>query len=285
MIIQDALNIAKNKLQKAEIGNYSWEAEELLSFVIKKDRTYTIAHSDELLTIKEKKKYFKLINKRYKRIPFAYLVGYQYFYGFKFLVNKNVLVPRSETEQIVEEVIEITSNKTDKINIIDIGVGSGCIAVSIYKTCHERINSVTGVDISKKALKVAKKNASILEAKILCKKSNLLDYFIKSKYFEDKKEIIIVANLPYVSKDDFHQKELEFEPKISLFSPEDGFRHYRQLAKQIKMIKEKFNTNIILICEAHNDQMSKLKQIFNFAKEKRIKKDLSGKDRILILSV
>ena len=195
MTIQETLKKAKEKFNKAKIKNPHIDAEILLSGILKKEREFLLIHSEKKLTKLQSEKFNKLISRRIKGEPVAYLIGYKYFYGNKFAVNKDVLVPRPETEMFIQNVERITHNKKNNI-IIDAGTGSGCIIISLAKSIKESSSGYPeldsydffGIDVSRKALKVAKKNAELnhVDEKIEFLHGDLLEPILKSKILNIK---------------------------------------------------------------------------------------------------
>jgi len=183
------------------------EAERLLAFLLSCSREHLVSYPQEIVDKKIIKKFTRLQKKRKKYYPLAYLIGEKQFYGLNFLVNKNVLVPRPETEQIVDYLLVYLNNKNNKqpLNFLDIGTGSGAIIITLVKKIQDlkpknsNFYSFYASDISISALKIAKKNAKKygLEKNIIFKRSYLIKN-ISTKYLkDDKKDLIITANLPY----------------------------------------------------------------------------------------
>ncbi len=275
--IQQSLNQATKALGQNGINTASLDAEVLLSFVIKKSKEHLYTYPDEKLTATQTKKFAELIKRRSTGEPVAYLVGYKEFFGLNFKVNKTVLIPRPETEIMIEEVIKNKNVKT----IIDIGTGSGCIAVTLAK--HFPKAKIYAGDICKRALKVAQTNATTHKVKINFKPGNLLEPF------KNIKADILIANLPYgwnAWKNNTNAETigLKFEPKKALFTDEHGLRLYRELLEQI--IKSKINPRFIYF-EYDHRQTAELKELVKqYLPEYKIKikKDLAGLDRVIILS-
>lgn len=201
------------------------EADLLLGHVLNKGKEFLYMHGEKKLTALQQKKFETMTAKRKKGMPVAYLLGYKYFYGLKFKVTPNVLIPRPESEWLVEEVLRLTKSKP-KVKILDVGTGSGAIAISIAKSSKAR---VFASDISAKALSVAKANAKANNVKVSFIKSDLLKE-VKGKFD------IIIANLPYVPISDYKNllKNLKFEPKLALTDGRDDFRLVLNLVEQAK---------------------------------------------------
>jgi release factor glutamine methyltransferase len=217
MKISEHLKTAAEILQKGEVSEPRREAASLLAFVLQKDKTFLIAHSDYELSAAEENQFQNVLRRRARREPFQYIVGCQEFYGLDFSVTKDVLIPRPETEMLVEAAFEILK---DGSRFCEVGIGSGCIAISIL---HQlQTTSAIGLDISEKALKIAEENAKT-HGVLTRLKLKISDVF---ENLGDKKFDLIVSNPPYISSEDidFLQPEVRsFEPHIALTDARDGF--------------------------------------------------------------
>ena len=242
------------------------------------DRLYIHLNLEKFLSEEEENLFLKLINERLNNRPIAYIVGNREFMGLDFYVQEGVLIPRPDTEILVEEVIEIGNNKGE-IEILDIGTGSGAITVSLAKYLDNA--NLTSVDISDIALEVGKKNAisNNVDNKIEFIKSNLFTEIDKDKKFD-----VIVSNPPYIRKKDVQNLESQvkdFEPYTALEGGEDGLDFYRKITEQAKLyLKE----NGVLAYEVGHDQsedVSKLMKINGYTNI-YTKKDLQGIDRVVI---
>ena len=207
--------------------------------------------------------------------PVQYIVGNVNFYGNEIKVNKNVLIPRFETEELVEYTISyIKKMFKEKINIIDLGTGSGCIAITLKK----KINSnVSAIDISKEALEVARENAKKNKVEINFIQNDMLDNI--SNKFD-----VIISNPPYISKNEEIQDIVrKNEPSLALYADNEGLYYYEKIIKQAKKnLKEKF----IIAFEIGYMQGDKIKKLAeqNYPKaEVVLKKDLQGKDRFIFI--
>lgn len=207
--------------------------------------------------------------------PVQYIVGNVNFYGNEIKVNKNVLIPRFETEELVEYTISyIKKMFKEKINIIDLGTGSGCIAITLKK----KINSnVSAIDISKEALEVARENAKKNKVEIDFIQNDMLDNI--SNKFD-----VIISNPPYISKNEEIQDIVrKNEPSLALYADNEGLYYYEKIIKQSKKnLKEKF----IIAFEIGYMQGDKIKKLAeqNYPKaEVVLKKDLQGKDRFIFI--
>ena len=226
--ISETLKNASEILSRNGIAQPRREADSLLAFVLQKDKTFLIAHSEYELTDEEQKQFQEFIKRRAKREPFQHITKRQEFYGLDFEVSKDVLIPRPETELIVENAIDIL-REIDAPRFCEVGVGSGCISVSILKNV-ETVNAI-GLDISEKAVQIAKQNAIRHEVsgRLELKISNVFES-LKNEKFD-----LIVSNPPYISIDDFEnlQREVrDFDPMIALTDGKNGFSIIEQIVKE-----------------------------------------------------
>lgn len=218
MTIAESLKIAAATLRNADIAQPEREAASLLMFAIKRDRTFLFAHNEYELNEAESRAYSNLIARRQTREPFQHIVGKQEFYGLDFVVTPDVLIPRQETELLVEAAIEILNGK-ENARILEIGTGSGCIAVSLLHSSPTVI--ATAADISERALVIAKKNAETngVAGRITFLRSDLYEALDPQK-FE-----IIVSNPPYIPAKDVATLQAEvrdFDPITALTDGADG---------------------------------------------------------------
>lgn len=264
-----------------------YEQELILAHILKKSREYVLTHPDIALTKHQQKQYRNMAARRLKNEPLAYILGHKEFYGLDFKVSPQTLIPRPETELLIEEVLRL---KPKNSFIIDVGTGSGNIIISLSKNIKEK-NTYFGVDISEKALAVAKYNARKHKVyrKIRFIKSDLMDHFIKYRPLNIK-QLIIVANLPYLSEKIYNSTMPDVknhEPKIALYGGSDGLEYYKRLFKQIQIIKENcYMLHVSCYMEISPEQKKKLSKIAkkDFPGCKiGFKKDLGGKWRIAIL--
>lgn len=218
-------------------------------------------------------RFMQLVDKRCHKIPLQYLTGRQEFMGFSFYVNENVLIPRQDTELLVEKVLEVI-DKHSEIKILDMCTGSGCIGISIKKL---RPNTkVTAADLSEKALGVARKNGANLKAEVK---------FVQSDLFEkiNEKYDIIVSNPPYIRKSDIltlMDEVREHEPLMALDGDEDGLKFYRDISSKLN---EFLNDGGLIFYEIGYDQGETVPDILkaNNFMNINVYKDLSGNDRVV----
>ncbi len=292
--------ILRNK--PAEIN--SLDLEILLAKAINQSREFVLTHPEYHLTKIQHIKFHSYISARVKLKPLAQIIKEKEFYNLNFIVNKHTLIPRPETELLVEEVLQKTNQLADKHSrtdccLLDVGTGSGNIIISLVKNIpfqksNLSVDKFIAIDISGGALRVAKKNARQhkIEKRIVFLKGNLLKPFLK-KYSEKPlpKNLIISANLPYLSKKIYHNCDdgvKLFEPKTALYSPNDGLQHYENLLKQLRdstTIKQK---NLFLFLEISPEQKNLIEGLIKkyFPQAKIIfKKDLAGKWRLCNITI
>lgn len=282
------------------------DIEILIAHSLKKPKEFLFIHPEYRLSIWETIKLKHLLRSYHRGYSVAAIIGHKEFFGLDFFVDKNILIPRPETELMVEEVLSETNNSSNKILLIDVGTGSGCIPISILKN-SQIIHSVIALDISNAALKIAKKNFNkILDSrwslssrsgggkdktargdntKIKLIKSNLLTKVFNRNY-QSFDQIIFTANLPYLTDEQVKQEpSIWKEPKIALVAKENGLALYRQLLEQI--IKIFTNKKLLILLEIDPSQSEQIKQLAKSYLPQgnlEIKKDLAGLDRILKIS-
>lgn len=222
---------------------------------------------------------FMTLLKKANDVPVSYLLGYQDFYGYRYQVNKNVLIPRNETEELINYCLEyIKKNNYKKIKILEIGTGSGCICITLNKELNKLNidNEITSCDISNEALKVAKQNALILNSNINFIESDVFSNLINYDYD------LIISNPPYIEKNEFVSKRvLNNEPHIALFSDETGLEIYKKIFSQInKFINLKALFFEISPCIEQGLELLKNKYCPNF--NSQYKKDINGFIRFAI---
>lgn len=231
------------------------------------------------------KQWKNIVSELKKQRPVQYILGETAFYGLSFLVNENTLIPRPETEELVELIIESTNYelRNTKLKVLDIGTGSGCIAISLAK--HLPTSEVYAIDVSEKALATAKKNAELNKVAIDFISTNILDVFNLSAVAGlDKQFDIIVSNPPYVrnlEKDEIKPNVLEYEPHLALFVDDiDPLLFYRKIAE---LAIKNLNPNGKLYFEINQylgKETIKLLEDFGF-RNVELKKDIYGNDRMI----
>ncbi len=276
MNIKDTIINGANILKNYKILNPYLDTEIILSKVIKKDRKYIILNLNEKLNKTVLDNFYNLIERRKKNEPIAYLTNKKEFWKYEFFVNCDVLIPRPETEIIIEEVLRFSTEKSN-LNILDIGVGSGCILLSILK---DRKNFYgTGIDISKKSLKVSKLNAKILGLFNRVKFYNSdVDNFNIGKYD------IIVSNPPYIESLDLKYLEKDvknFEPSLALNGGLDGISKIRKVINKSSYLIKKNGKFILEIGVGQKNKVIELLREKGFYINK-VLKDYAKKDRCII---
>ncbi|MGE5474574.1 MAG: peptide chain release factor N(5)-glutamine methyltransferase [Ignavibacteriales bacterium] len=274
-VIKEGIDILKPNIESAWL-----EAHVLLGYVLNKERTFLISHDDEAITKQEYDKYMDCLNKRISGIPLQYITGNQEFMSLNFNVDPSVLIPRPETEILVEEILKYVSSSSENehINILDIGTGSGCISVSIAHNSEKAM--ITAVDISKDALDTAKKNAE---------KHGITDRirFIESNLFSgiEKKEFdVIVSNPPYIETKIISSLQTEvkdYEPMQALDGGSDGLDCIKRIIEDAHLY---LKSGGLLAFEVGHDQAERTASIIaenGRYQNIRIIKDYSGIDRVV----
>ncbi len=268
------------------LQNFSKEIEPsevriLVAHVLKKSREFLITHPEYKLSKLQNWKIKRLIKKRIQGIPVAYLTGHKEFFGLDFLINKHTLVPRPETEVLVEEVLKELQQKNI---LIDVGTGSGCIPISMLKTINSPITTYA-TDISSKALKIAKKNASKHLVKINFFKGNLLEPLIKNRSsLITNCSVIITANLPYLTQEQFDSEfSIQHEPRSALIAEDNGLALYKKLIEQIQHLRTAYDVQVTTFFEIDPSQTIQLSRYIQSQFPKtliKIIKDGMGNDRV-----
>ena len=278
MTIKEMLSKGMIMLKGNNIDSPKLKARLLLQYILKKPRQHLIVYDNEEVGKKEQWEYFVNIEKLANGIPLQHITHHQEFMKMDFYVDENVLIPRPDTEILVEEAIKI-AQKIPKPKILDLCTGSGAIAISIAKNVPEA--EVYGIDISKKAIEVAKRNAKELNANVEFVKSNLFSKLDKMKFD------IIVSNPPYIKKSDINylSDEVKKEPEIALDGGYDGLDFYRKITEQaIDYLK----LGSYLCYEIGYDQKEEVINIINshgHYSKTYCKKDLGGNDRVIVTQV
>lgn len=277
MQIKDVIRKGMIELKVNGIQEPNLKARLLMQHILNKPRQYLLVHDTDMLTLRQQVDYFKAIKKLKQGVPLQHITNMQEFMKLNFYVSQDVLIPRPDTEILVEEVINIAKKIRAK-KILDLCTGSGAIAVSLAKYIED--SQITATDISEKALRVAKLNAknNEVEDKITFLKSDLFKEIPKEKYD------IIVSNPPYIRKEEIERldREVKKEPHIALDGGEDGLDFYRKI---IHNSEEYLKFNGYLCLEIGYDQkIDVIEFIENEEKYKDTysKKDLYGNDRIVI---
>ena len=276
MNIQTILNQASKTLNNSSSASFKLDSEILLSEVIKKSRQYLILNSNEELKKENIKLFNYLLKRRKKGEPIAYLINKKEFWKQNFYINQNVLIPRPDTELLVEETLKLF-NVNSKLNILDIGTGSGCILLSIL---NERKNFYgTGIDISKKAINVARFNAKMLQLSNRTKFYNSdVDKFLIGKYD------LILSNPPYIKQEDLKYLEIDikgFEPKLALDGGKDGFSKITKVISRTSTLLKRDGKFILEIGFGQKNKILNILKKNNFFINK-VLKDYGKNDRCII---
>ena len=276
MNIEIAIKNACKELKENKISSPLLDSELLLSKVIKKDRKFILLNPDKELNQIDQKNFKDLIIRRSKGKPLAYLTGSKSFWKYDFKVNEKVLIPRPDTEIIIEQILDIYKNKSN-LNFLDVGIGSGCIALSILKEKKSFLG--TGVDLSQDCINICRYNANKLGVsnRIKLLKSDV-DNLIFRKYD------LVVSNPPYIKKLDLNKLDKEvknFGPKLALDGGLEGLSVTR---KVIKKSSELIKIHGKLILEIGYDQREPVKKMLieNNFYVNRILKDFANNDRCII---
>src|SRR5262249_6236609 len=233
MQLKQAVDSAFQLFIANDVPSPRLNAELLLMFVLGRERAFLYAHPERELTADEQTQYDEVIRERARGCPTQYITGHQEFWGLDLLVSPAVLIPRPETEHVVETVLELVREYCfagpGRIRLLDVGTGSGCIALALASELPQ--TEIHACDISEDALEMARINAArlALGGKVLFRKSDLLAVYAEEKFD------FIISNPPYVGEADADkvQKQVrEFEPKIAVFSGHEGLDIYRRLIPQ-----------------------------------------------------
>ena len=259
-------------LTQAGIDEAELDARYILEYITGLNSAQYFIHSEDIIEKNKAEEFFRLIERRSKRIPLSYVIGTRDFFGLTFKVNENVLIPEQETELLVEEVIKHSEGKS----VLDMCTGSGCIAISI--ALFGKPSKVAASDISEKALKVARENAKSLKAGEIS--------FIQGDMFENvtDKFDIIVSNPPYIETgeiDELMPEVRDYIPRLALDGDIDGLKFYRIISKEAV---KKLNKNGRIFYEIGYNQSRAVASILleNGFTDVKIMKDYSGLDRIVM---
>lgn len=271
MTYREALELGEKVLGMAHIVEAKNDAWLLLEMACRIDRTYYYVHMDEEIRTDDLKEYESVLKKRTERIPLQYITGEQEFMGLNFHVNSNVLIPRQDTETLVEEALKVVK---PGMKILDMCTGSGCIIISILKNVKD-VHGM-GCDISKQALIVAKENAKLNGVGVEFERSDLFEHV-------NEKFDVIVSNPPYIRTsviETLMPEVKQFEPMQALDGSEDGLEFYRRI---IKDSKSYLNKDGYILFEIGNDQGEDVSNMLTYAgyREVQVIKDLARNDRVV----
>ena len=276
MNIRNTLNHAVKVLSKFDIKSPTLDSEILLSKAINKDKKYIILNSHKKIHKKNLDDFNNFIERRKKGEPIAYITNNKEFWNESFYVDKNVLIPRPDTELIIDQVLKIFK-KNKQLKLLDIGVGSGCILLSLLK---ERPNFFgTGIDISKKSINISKYNAKILQL------TNRVKFFNSDvDNFKIGKYDLIVSNPPYIELRNLKYLErdvINFEPRLALSGGFDGFSKIRKVINSAANLIKGNGKLILEIGFSQGDKVKKILKENGFYINKVIK-DYGKRDRCIV---
>ena len=250
----------------------------IFSDVFNVSTTDLIIKKDSVLNLEQQKQLFEIVLRLKNNEPIQYIIGFTEFYGLKFRVDNNVLIPRQETEELVDLIIA-DHDKLENLTVLDIGTGSGCIAISLAKNLRNA--KLSAIDINKNAINLAKSNSLVNNVQISYNQYNILEWEDNNKY---PKFDIIVSNPPYVmvSEKKLMQKNvLDFEPELALFVDDNNpLVFYKKITEfSLKHLNEKGK----LYFEINEQFGLETKEFMEFCKFKNVEiiKDINGKDRIV----
>lgn len=272
--VKELLEWTSNYFREKNIEEARLEAEILLARVLGKDRVYLYTNYDAPVNQDERTIFREFIKRRVREEPLSYIIGIKEFMSLEFKVSPAVLIPRPESEIIVEQAIDLF--KDQPCLICDIGTGSGALAISLAH--YLPLARVFATDISRQALETAQDNAASLQVEVEFGEGDLLSPFLdKVNYFD-----LIVANLPYIPLEEYNTLDSgvkNYEPRIALLAPGDGLDIYRRLLPQaLTLLKE----GAYLFIEIGWQQGEKALQMMNDFKEVQLIKDLAGYNRVVM---
>ena len=272
MTYREAINLGEKVLNMADVADAKIDAWLLLEMVCKIDRSFYYLHMEDEVAEEQLSEYEIALRKRAEHVPLQYIVGEAEFMGLKFKVNSNVLIPRQDTETLVEEALKVVK---PGMKVLDMCTGSGCVLISILKNVHG--TGGYGYDISKQAINVAKENAKLNDVPAIFERSNLFED-VADETFD-----VIVSNPPYIRSDEipFLMPEVsEFEPHEALDGKEDGLFFYRKI---IQESPDYLTDGGYLLFEIGYDQGWAVSSMMKEAgfEDVCVKKDLARNDRVV----
>ncbi len=280
MNIKEALIDATSKLQLVAINSASLESRILLQYATGKSIEYLLARFEQELPELEQITFTKLVSRRMVLEPIAYIIGSKEFYGYEFLVDDNVLIPRQDTEILIDAVLNNCTQK-EELQILELGIGSGCIAISLLLKMSNAY--LTATDISDKAINMARQNALKHQVSGRLKIINS-DWFTN---LEPQKFDIIISNPPYISYDDTANMSIEtlkYEPNLALFADDNGLAFYYIIAQEANNFLKPNGKLFVEIGFNQSDLVGKIFTNYGYNIE-RIYKDLAGHDRAILFKM
>lgn len=273
MTVSEAVAFVESRLVAAGVDTPRLDAQMLVAHALSVERSWVLAHSADAFVASEMLQ--RLCERREAREPLAYILGWREFYGRRFTVTPDVLIPRQETETLVETALE----EEHVQGVLDIGTGSGCIAITL--ACERPEWNVTAVDISEPALAVARENADAL----LIDKSDRSVRFLLSDVFSslaDEQYDLIVSNPPYVATSDPLPPEVrDHEPHAALYAEENGLAIYRRLAEEAHSHLRPGGALMVEIGDGQSEAVQRIFEEHGWHTE-RVVKDLNGTDRVVV---
>ena len=273
MNYREAIVLGEKNLQQADIADAKTDSWLLLAMACKIDHTYYYMHIDEEMSEEQVREFEVLIRKRAERVPLQYITGEQEFMGLTFHVNSNVLIPRQDTETLVEEALKVIK---PGMKVMDMCTGSGCVLISILKNAHD-VEGI-GYDISKQAINVAKENAKFNEVPAVFERSDLFEDVVENDFD------MIVSNPPYIPTDvvaTLMPEVSQFEPREALDGKGDGLYFYSKILEQCKNYMKPDGYILFEIGCEQGDAVSTMMRLAGFS-EVRVIKDLARNDRVVM---
>ena len=273
MTYREAIVLGEKNLQQADIADAKTDSWLLLAMACKIDHTYYYMHIDEEMSEEQVREFEVLIRKRAERVPLQYITGEQEFMGLTFHVNSNVLIPRQDTETLVEEALKVIKQG---MKVMDMCTGSGCVLISILKNAHD-VEGI-GYDISKQAINVAKENAKFNEVPAVFERSDLFEDVVENDFD------VIVSNPPYIPTDvvaTLMPEVSQFEPREALDGKGDGLYFYSKILEQCKNYMKQDGYILFEIGCEQGDAVSTMMRLAGFS-EVRVIKDLARNDRVVM---
>ena len=273
MTYREAIVLGEKNLQQADIADAKTDSWLLLAMACKIDHTYYYMHIDEEMSDEQVREFEVLIRKRAERVPLQYITGEQEFMGLTFHVNSNVLIPRQDTETLVEEALKVIK---PGMKVMDMCTGSGCVLISILKNAHD-VEGI-GYDISKQAINVAKENAKFNEVPAVFERSDLFEDVVENDFD------VIVSNPPYIPTDvvaTLMPEVSQFEPREALDGKGDGLYFYSKILEQCKNYMKQDGYILFEIGCEQGDAVSTMMRLAGFS-EVRVIKDLARNDRVVM---
>ena len=282
--VQDLLASSRKRLKLESIDTANIDSILLLSNLLSVSKEYLVINNQKILTESEYNDYLELIERRIKGEPVSKIVGKREFYGREFIINRDVLDPRPDSELIIDTVKELFTNKEESLNFLDLGTGSGCLLITLLLE-YKKSRGI-GIDISEKAIAIAKKNSHLFSIKN--RSSFIVSDWIGAIDHSDFN--VIVCNPPYIPETEINNLIVDvksYDPIISLVGGCDGLINYKKIFSQLT--KRKLNKKIILILEIYSSNIDAIVKIIideGFDKNIiKIRQDLANKKRVIYMTL